>query len=195
MKIITQFQVFSLLLVSANIHAEPVYMYSKAPPAEEMADILYPESVKIDPVFSELIEVGNKQGKIGTRKILDFGAEKSTSSPVVTSIGMPVNFSYGSYELQAQILPFIDELGVMMNLERMANHKIVIEGHTDAVGTTAYNADLSKKRALAVKRYLMKKYNIASHRLIASGKGESQLLNGKSPTNSMNRRVVFARVK
>ena len=200
MKKITHFQSFSLLcLFFTSAHAQRIYMYDKTPPAEEMADTLYPELSETDTLFPELAIAKNKKGKTlnsSKRKILNFGSkEKSTSGFAATSIGMPVNFNYDSYELQAQILPFINELGVMMNLERMANHEIIIEGHTDAVGTATYNINLSNNRALAVKRYLMKKYNIASHRLIAVGKGESQLLSGKPSTHSMNRRVVFTRAQ
>ena len=64
-----------------------------------------------------------------------------------------------------------------------------MEGHTDASGTENYNMILSKKRAGAVKNYLIKYYNISANRLLAKGKGETALLNNALPDSAANRRV------
>jgi opacity protein-like surface antigen len=50
--------------------------------------------------------------------------------------------------------------------------KVVIEGHTDSVGSAAYNQKLSQKRADSVRDYLIQNFNISPDRLTAKGYGE-----------------------
>ena len=40
------------------------------------------------------------------------------------------------------------------SLEKYPNSDVLIVGHTDSVGTDAYNLDLSQRRALAASAYL-----------------------------------------
>jgi OOP family OmpA-OmpF porin len=55
---------------------------------------------------------------------------------------------------------------------------ITVEGHTDRLGTTAYNQKLSLERAEAVKAYLVSKGAIDASRVKAVGMGESQPTGG-----------------
>jgi OOP family OmpA-OmpF porin len=50
---------------------------------------------------------------------------------------------------------------------------IRVEGHTDRLGTTAYNERLSQRRAEAVKAYLVSADGIEGNRINAVAKGES----------------------
>jgi OmpA-OmpF porin, OOP family len=50
---------------------------------------------------------------------------------------------------------------------------VVVEGHTDRLGTTAYNDHLSLQRAEAVKNYLVTSGHINPAKISAAGKGES----------------------
>ncbi len=67
---------------------------------------------------------------------------------------------------------------------------IVAVGHTDAVGSNAYNQSLSVRRANAVKAYLVSK-GIEASRVYAEGKGETQPVanNKTSAGRAQNRRV------
>jgi OmpA-OmpF porin, OOP family len=51
---------------------------------------------------------------------------------------------------------------------------ISVTGHTDRIGSTAYNQLLSQRRAEAVKSYLVDPAGIASARIAARGEGEAQ---------------------
>jgi len=82
----------------------------------------------------------------------------------------------------------LDELGAKlgdMNLE-----VIIAVGHTDSIGTDAYNQKLSIRRAEAVKAYLKGK-GIEENRIYTEGKGESQPKadNATSDGRAQNRRV------
>ncbi len=70
----------------------------------------------------------------------------------------------------------------------------VVEGHTDNVGTNAYNQALSQRRADSVRKYLIDK-GIAADRLQAKGFGESQpdADNKTVDGRAQNRRVTFQR--
>jgi OOP family OmpA-OmpF porin len=67
---------------------------------------------------------------------------------------------------------------------------IIAVGHTDSVGSDAYNQKLSVKRSDAVKAYLVSK-GIEKNRVYTEGKGEKQPVadNKTSAGRSKNRRV------
>jgi len=66
-----------------------------------------------------------------------------------------------------------------------------IVGHTDNVGTFAYNLDLSRRRAESVRRALIDDYGIAADRLHAHGSGPTspRRSNAGDPGRAANRRV------
>lgn len=68
--------------------------------------------------------------------------------------------------------------------------KITVVGHTDSMGTDAYNQKLSERRAAAVKNYLVSK-GISAKTIVASGKGESSPVasNSTEEGRAKNRRV------
>lgn len=70
--------------------------------------------------------------------------------------------------------------------------KIKIEGHTDSQGSTAYNQDLSTRRANAVMERLVEN-GVAAERLEAVGHGESRPLDTSETeeAHARNRRVEF----
>ncbi|MEW5859689.1 MAG: OmpA family protein, partial [Cyanobacteriota bacterium] len=75
-----------------------------------------------------------------------------------------------------------------------ANPSIVIElrGHTDPRASDAYNFDLSNRRAIAVRNYLLRQ-GIAPERMTIRALGESQpRVTGRNPLDyARNRRVEF----
>ncbi len=82
-------------------------------------------------------------------------------------------------------------------LERMMAEnprlKVEIAGHTDNIGSAAYNLQLSQRRAEAVKDYLVKK-GIDPRRIIAKGYGKARPLasnDDEQEGRELNRRVEF----
>jgi OmpA-OmpF porin, OOP family len=67
---------------------------------------------------------------------------------------------------------------------------VIATGHTDSIGTDAYNQRLSERRAAAVKEYLVSK-GIAASKITTIGKGESQPVatNKTAEGRQKNRRV------
>jgi len=79
------------------------------------------------------------------------------------------------------------------SLEKYPNSDILIVGHTDSVGTDAYNLDLSQRRALAASS-LLQSLGVPASRLHAVGKGESEPIqpNDTEAGRAQNRRVEVA---
>jgi OOP family OmpA-OmpF porin len=84
----------------------------------------------------------------------------------------------------------LDEL--MTKLQGMNTEVMIAIGHTDSVGSTAYNEKLSLRRADAVKAYLVSK-GLDQARLYTEGKGEAQPIadNASAEGRAKNRRVTI----
>lgn len=79
-------------------------------------------------------------------------------------------FEFNSAELRLP-QPNLDEIAQVLTADSSIN-QVVITGYTDRIGAEDYNQKLSKRRAMAVKNYLLGK-GIAEHRVKAEGKGEA----------------------
>lgn len=64
-------------------------------------------------------------------------------------------------------------LDVLRPVFSRARGNIVVEGHTDGVGTTAFNLELSRRRAERVRDELIKR-QVAPERIVARGLGSSK---------------------
>lgn len=76
-------------------------------------------------------------------------------------------------------------------LEKNAEMRLTVEGHTDNIGDKAYNVKLSLNRAMAVKKYLTNK-GISANRLETIGYGETQPLasnDDEKEGRELNRRI------
>lgn len=84
----------------------------------------------------------------------------------------------------------LDTVGAFLN--KYPKAKGVIEGHTDSVGSTAYNQKLSQRRAEAVRQYVVAKFKIDGARVAAKGYGESKPVatNKTAAGRAQNRRVI-----
>ena len=68
---------------------------------------------------------------------------------------------------------------------------VTIEGHTDASGSAAYNLELSRVRARAVRDYLVQRHGIDAARLKTVGYGKDRPIEDSDPHAAINRRVQF----
>ncbi len=77
--------------------------------------------------------------------------------------------------------------------QKPAFQRLVIEGHTDSIGTDAYNNDLSRRRANTIKKWLVQKFKLDPSKIEAVGKGERFPIadNGNYQGRQLNRRVEF----
>jgi outer membrane protein OmpA-like peptidoglycan-associated protein len=76
-------------------------------------------------------------------------------------------------------------------MKQYSQTSTVVEGHTDSVGTDAYNQRLSERRANAVRELLVNQFGVAGSRVDAVGYGESRPVadNATEEGRAINRRV------
>jgi OmpA-OmpF porin, OOP family len=106
-----------------------------------------------------------------------------------------ITFEFGSAQLRPEAIEQLRYLGIALNQVLKDETKLVIEGHTDRKGTRPYNDELSKRRADAVKDYLVKEMGVSADRLETVGKGFSEPANPKNPYAPENRRVVVVNIE
>lgn len=103
-------------------------------------------------------------------------------------------FNFNDATLQAESYPELDRIVKLMN-ER-ATMQVEIAGHTDSIGTDAYNLKLSERRANAVASYLEGK-GVGESRISVKFFGESKPVDTTNTKigNRKNRRVEFQIIK
>ena len=105
-----------------------------------------------------------------------------------------VLFGFDRYDVRSEAYPLLDE--AVSILKQNPEMKVEIQGHTDSMGSAAYNQGLSEKRAKAIMDYLAS-HGIASYRLSAKGYGETQPIasNETEEGRAQNRRVQLRRIR
>lgn len=109
-------------------------------------------------------------------------------------IDLTINFDFNSDKLTDQGRAQVAQIAEA--LKSMGGSKILVQGHTDNVGTDAYNQDLSDRRARSVVNELATIHHVAQGTLIARGYGESQPVdtNETDLGRAKNRRVTLVNV-
>lgn len=102
-------------------------------------------------------------------------------------------FSFNSDVIREESGPALQEIGA--TLRRRLDWKLAINGHTDNIATDAYNLELSRRRAAAVKSALVTRFGIASSRLNTAGMGEASPkdTNDTLEGRARNRRVELVK--
>jgi outer membrane protein OmpA-like peptidoglycan-associated protein len=100
-----------------------------------------------------------------------------------------VCFAFNSDELRPNAVNILAECAELIQRDH-AKHVRVI-GHTDSVGRTDYNLELSKRRALSVRTWLVKEGGIVNEDVLAIGLGEKKPMasNDTADGRAKNRRV------
>ena len=105
-----------------------------------------------------------------------------------------IGFEYDSAILQNDARIQLDNLGKALAGQKLERFTFRIEGHTDAKGSALYNKNLSKRRALSVRNYLIENFKIDPKRLQVEGYGSLKLLDPAHPLDGVNRRVQIVNV-
>jgi OOP family OmpA-OmpF porin len=102
-------------------------------------------------------------------------------------------FETGKATLKPESRPVLKEIAAA--LKQHADLKILIEGHTDNVGTPASNLALSDARAAAVKAALVADHGAAGDRITTKGLGDTKpsLPNTTANGRAQNRRVEIVK--
>ncbi|GIT99900.1 membrane protein [Sulfurovum sp. TSL6] len=138
--------------------------------------------------LGENIDIDKKTGSLRLASNILFGSGEATLKP----------------EAKVELKKAFEEyIGTLITNPSIKPHldKIIIEGHTDSVGSYIYNLNLSQKRALAVMEYLLtlnftKKHNIQPL-MIASGRAyqDAIIVDGVEDKEASRRIEIKFRLK
>jgi OmpA-OmpF porin, OOP family len=113
----------------------------------------------------------------------------SSASRERRAVALDVKFGFNSAELTPEAKDTIRRLGAAFQSEQLASYRFRVEGHTDASGRPDYNLALSRKRAEAVREYLINDLHVAPNRLEIVGRGQQDPADPADPLSAANRRV------
>jgi len=146
-----------------------------------------PQAIEIRMFASSKPMITNVRFALGPKPAKDLLA----SGKLVTH---GIHFETGSDIVQPDSAPILRQVAAWMTANPAA--KLKVTGHTDNVGSSASNLDLSKRRAASVARVLSGELGVAADRFETDGKGDTQAMssNAKPEGRAMNRRVEFAKL-
>lgn len=114
----------------------------------------------------------------------------SSQDRAIINRQIQVHFTPGSDEIMPGSYLVLDALGETMT--SFGNTYLRVEGNTDAIGTPQANMQLSERRALAVKNYVLKNFpNIPASRFQTIGRGQANPVadNATETGRQLNRRT------
>lgn len=184
---------FGALSAAVEGQGVKVYRTDETPDPREVARILGSPSPGIDarepedqPPRTRGFKLAIPAAPSVRPKPQSSGASPSAAQPA--AIALPIHFDFDSADLLPAARRQLDALAQGISLLDV-DRRVVIEGHTDGVGSDEYNLELSRRRALAVKKYLVSVHGIDEARLQTLGLGKTRPLFDKNAP--ANRRVQF----
>ncbi|MEI9925177.1 MAG: OmpA family protein [Bradyrhizobium sp.] len=126
-----------------------------------------------------------------TTRSLSLGEREEVAQIASTkpNIDLDIQFDYNSAQIRKASMPAAEELGKALSNASLKGSTFVVAGHTDAIGSEAYNQDLSERRADTIKRFLIDKYGINGTDLVTVGYGKDKPKDPNAPMDPANRRV------
>ena len=158
-------------------------------PALAQNAVHYREGQRVDPkeVAKILSAAPTKTRSI---RLLDQAGGPQSQEGQGPSLSLPVRFGFDSAEIVDSARPQLDALAAGIKM-LPPGQTVLVEGHTDAVGSDEYNKQLSQRRAASVKQYLVRVHGIEEERLKEVGLGKQRPMEGSDPNSPQNRRVQF----
>jgi outer membrane protein OmpA-like peptidoglycan-associated protein len=115
-------------------------------------------------------------------------AAPSAAPAARPSLSLLIQFDFNSARVKTESEQSLTNLALALQSKELAASRFAVEGHTDAKGRADYNLRLSQQRAEAVRDYLAQR-GVNGSRLVASGKGSTELAVPADPGAAENRRV------
>lgn len=99
-------------------------------------------------------------------------------------------FDLGKSDVKPEASKALDQVADILKTPKYSSTNVLIEGHTDNQGNSAFNDKLSSARAAAVRQALVSR-NVQAGRLVAKGYGFSEpvAVNDTESNRQKNRRV------
>lgn len=140
----------------------------------------------------EAIDAAAARTRGASKAELDQVNECTSDSP---TLSFKVTFAKGSADLDYDAIPVLQTLGEALEDESFQSAQFIVGGHTDKSGSRGLNLSLSKRRANAVRDYLVQNYRVSGRQLRAIGYGYDKLAVPYDPYAGENRRVEIVRTR
>ncbi|MDZ4787449.1 MAG: OmpA family protein [Blastochloris sp.] len=120
---------------------------------------------------------------------------RETEAALAMELSGDVLFDVAKFEIKEMAEPTLRQVALLLG--EYPKGSIVVTGYADSTGKAQDNLELSRKRAEAVKTYLLNKSNVSSERVIAKGVGETKpaASNTSMEGRQLNRRVEITLAK
>lgn len=122
-------------------------------------------------------------------RVLNANPAEEAGAASGPAVAVDIKFALNSASLSDQAKQTLKQMAAAMNSSQLAPYHFRLEGHTDTTGRPDYNLALSKRRAEAVRAYLIDNFHVDASRLDAIGRGQAALLDPGNPESAVNRRV------
>lgn len=153
------------------------------------------EKVEVKPTLPTSSKVATEEKPIPAKPVVEEKPIKVaddyclSSAAVLTGFGKEVSFDVNSYIIRSRMHRALAD--IVATMERCEGTNFTVIAHTDSDGDAAYNNRLAKKRAEAVKDYLISK-GIDASRLTTLAYGEYMAEGEVTSTDkAANRRISF----
>lgn len=107
-----------------------------------------------------------------------------------------ITFETGSAIVRRSQVPLLEDMAAAIQelLDQDPSAVVLVEGHTDAVGSETYNLALSDRRAETVAAILVDSYGIPPENLVTQGYGEQYLKVDTEQAEAQNRRATIRNI-
>lgn len=143
----------------------------------------------IGPIYKQQNIIQRTDGDIIVADADPFGQQADGSESFVAR---DVLFKFDSDEVDEEFAEALVRMAEYLK-QPPGFQELVVEGHTDSVGSAAYNKKLSQRRANSVRNVLVGEGGLSASKVKAVGYGEDQPIgdNGNYQGRKLNRRVEF----
>ena len=107
-----------------------------------------------------------------------------------------ITFEFGAWQVSPDQYPKLERIAraILRVLERNPDEVVMVEGHTDKVGSDVDNLSLSDRRAESVAEILSETFGVPPENLVTQGYGEQYPKVDTLAAEPLNRRVAIRRI-
>lgn len=159
--------------------------------ADSLARRLARVSRRLDTLSADLERRRTREAKLREVQALFAGdrARMLTNGDSLVLRLTGIGFPSGEAEVPDGARPLL--VKVQSTIQKFPDARVIVEGHTDSRGDAEQNRTLSRRRAIAVREWLLTRMALSADRITATGHGESQPIasNDSEEGRADNRRI------
>lgn len=178
-------KILLVLLVPSFAWAQSKYSDPDSPAVQTAAKAALPSARVTDIQQTTSVIQGMSSGiqgaTSGIKGVLQDLNAKVTAHEVKIEMNADVLFDFDKYDLKPEATDSLKKVGQVV--QSYPNAPLLIEGHTDGMGTHAHNMKLSDDRTASVKNWLVQNAGVQGSRVTTKGWGETKPI---APNKSKN---------